>query len=87
MPRRDERSLKHDAVVVIAVEHRHPAEGHILIPGFKDHLADQVGFLVNVGRGGNYRAQAVPAGRDQLLGKTRAVVPDRGREEGNDLGR
>ena len=84
---RDQLALEHHAVVVVAVEDRHLAERNLLVPGFEDLLADQVGLLVNVGRGGNHGAKAVSSGRDQLLGKPRAVVPDRRRREGDDLGR
>ena len=84
---RDQLALEHDAVVVVAVEDRHLAERNLLVPGFEDLLADQVGLLVDVGRCGNHGAKPVCPGRDQLLGKPRAVVPDRRRREGDDLGR
>ena len=84
---RDELALEHHAVVVVAVEDRHLAQRNLLVPGLEDLLADQVGLLVNVGRGGNHGPKPVSSGRDQLLGKPRAVVPDRRRREGDDLGR
>ena len=65
----DKLALKYDAVVMIAIQDRHLAQGNLLGTRFENLLADEIGLLVHVGGGRYDRSQAVAAGRDQLLGK------------------
>ena len=52
---RDELSLKHHAVIVVAVENGHVAQGSFLVPGLDDLLADEVRLLVDVGSRRHHR--------------------------------
>ena len=62
MPRVTQLALEHDAVVVVAIEDGHLAQGNVLVARLEDLLADQVGLFVDIGRGGDHGLQALRPG-------------------------
>ena len=71
---RQQLALQKDAVVMIAIEHRHLAQRQALVAGFEDLLADERGLLVGIGGGNDQGKAPIRTGGDQVFAEIPIVL-------------